>query len=241
MYRQAEGYLQIAEAVAPPDRLGELLTLLAQTHRGNGRLAQALQTAERAVQADPDNLQARHMLVNLRTEAQQFDAALLDSKTLVDLAKRQVRESPGDVEKVRELYAAYEARLNVWRALHQTLYVMNPDGTRSDELIPGREAQAAETIRQIVDLLTYQAELRLILAQYEMITFAEKAVAYAPDNPDVLLQLALLLENTSQLDRARAVYQRVLELDRENEQARRRLHALGGTPTAAAASQPTQQ
>ena len=97
-------------------------------------------------------------------------------------------------------------------------------------LLPGQQRSAAETLRQIIELMLRQTELVRELSYHNILPLAEKRVEYAPNDMDALMQYGLLLRNTAQTDRAIAVFQSVLTRDPTNVEARRQLEELGATP-----------
>jgi tetratricopeptide (TPR) repeat protein len=229
VYRQAMGYLERAKSSAPPERAAEAMTLLAKAYRGAGYLGKALEAVQRAVDHDPDSVESWEYLVQLRTQGEDYERALLDSDQLLALTRRKAIEQPSDRDALTRLHAAYETQRGVLGAHHRTLYQPNPVGNPSDKLLPGMEKKAAENLRRIVDLMIVQAELLRTLSYFEVRNVAERAATYDPTNVNVQIQYGLLLRNTSEIDKARTAFEKVLELDPANAEAQRQLSSLGGT------------
>ncbi len=234
LFRQAKFYLERAESNVPDEDRSELLTLLARTYRGTGDAAQALEKITRAVASESgDTLPAWEYLVKLRIEGQDFDQALIDSGRLVSLARRELVAAPAELKAVERLYAAYNTQLEVLRALHQSQYELNPDGTRSDRLQAGNEVTAAETLRRVVDVMIVQAELLRTISYFSMLELTGKAVDYDENNLGLQMQHGLLLKNTSQFTEARSAFERVLQADPTHAEAQRQLASLPAAPITA--------
>jgi len=244
-YRQALNYLEPAARTAPADRLLDALIALARAYRGAFDLEKSLQTAMRAVQLDPESYDAWYLLVTLWVEQastdEDFDKALAGAERLRQIATNALQTSPTPEANSR-LNAAYDLYLQVLYAFRQVLFERNPDGTLSDRLLPGRERRAAAVIGRIVDIMLLQAELRQRLMLFQILDLATQAVRYdGGSNPESLLRVASLQARVGQLDAARQTLQRVLEIDPDNEPARRQLQMLESAATGSAATpaQPT--
>jgi len=241
MFRQAASYLETAQRVAPPDRLPEVLTMLAASYRGRGSLLDALNAAQRAVDLAPQNVEARQTLIAVLMEADRFDPAMTHAAALTELATAKVRENPASREGLMQLLGAYGMQEQVLRAFHNTLYEYSPSGEPTDRPLPGKQAQAAGVIKQIVDLRVLQAEVARTVTYFDILELARKAAQYQPENPQYHLLCGQLYVKMSQIDAAIGEFQRVLELAPGDADATRYLRELNAPLTsqpAAAAGTP---
>jgi tetratricopeptide (TPR) repeat protein len=241
-WRQAPRYLEEADKVARPDQKAEVKVLLAMAYRGSGELALALKAAEAAVTADSSNFDALAVVVDVRLALEQYDQAAGDARALVEVATRAVESKRGDVALLRNLAGAHDALINVLRLHYTTLYARDAAGKPTDELLPGREKDAAAFLQQIVDVMVRAAEVQHQLAYHDALVLAEKSATLDPQNPAVLEKAALLLLNTDQTEVAVKVFQRILEIDPSHTTAIRELNRLNAPLTSQPApSDPTTQ
>ncbi|RMF79864.1 MAG: tetratricopeptide repeat protein [Planctomycetota bacterium] len=235
IYRQAAYYLENAVAVAPPDRAADVLVQFAQAKRGMSKTSEALDAAARALGLDQENTEAIQLVVTLSTELGNFEQAIRAGQALVQITSKKAQESPGDVEAVQRVYMAYDSLREVYRRYFSRLFQTEPDGTVTDQIVPGNESDAAATIARIIDIELLQAELRMKLKHFELLPLAERAVQFDPTNIAAWMQYGLLLKSTSQFDAARQAFERILELKPDNAEALKQLASLGAS---GAASQP---
>ncbi len=227
LYRQATAYLETADSVCPPERKGEVALLLANAYGGAGQIKSAFAALERALQLDPDNLEALEAQTKYKTAVSDFEAAMDASSRLVAVARRRVAENPTDRTAIAALDQAYDVRNTALITYHRTLYALNPDGSRSNELIPGRETLAAAQLREFTDLILYRAELARLMQLFRAIDVsAEVSVRLDPQNVAGLLTLAGLYAGTSQFDKAIATYEQALQVEPGNATAQQQLEAL---------------
>jgi tetratricopeptide (TPR) repeat protein len=235
MWRQAIVYLEVAQKVAPPDKLGDVLTPLAIAYHGTGLTTKAVETVEKSLQLDPDHFENRRLLGLLRLELEQLDKALTETDALLRLAKKKVQERPGDITALQNLGEAYELRQRVLVSLHNDLYEKNAAGQPTDKIRPGNEAKAAALIKESNDLRIYESELRTLLAYHAILPAAERVVSLAPDNPEYLNQLGLLRRRVGLIGKAIETFQKAIEIDPTNAVAREQLASMSAPLT----SQPT--
>jgi len=157
----------------------------------------------------------------------------------VAAAARTVQRRPSDLQALQELSGTYTVQIQVLRSYQQTLYEMAADQQYTDRLLPGQQRSAAETLRQIIELVLRQTELARELSYHSILPLAEKRVEYAPNDVDALMQYGLLLRNTARTDRAIEVFQSVLTRDPTNAEAQRQLEVLGATPASRPAAEGT--
>lgn len=231
-WRQAREYLAVAASVAPAERAAEVLVLLAQAYGGSSLATLALETAERAVQLAPQNYEARQTLVLLRASAGEFESAITETRPLLELAQAEAAKTPVTSAGLRRLRDAYEIKLTVLRNYQsQRYFVRNPDGTISDRVASGKEADSAAILTQMIDVLALQIELDRRIAYFVGLTLAERMVELDPNKPAYWLQLGLLRKHTFNPDDAAQAFRRALEIEPDNADARRELDAMeAGTP-----------
>lgn len=229
--RQATAYLEIAERVAPAERLPDVLALLASAYREDRNLTRALATAQRALDMDPNHIGARQEMVTLRYMRDQFEQALAEANTLLEIIQRAARARPTDPGVLAQLLSAYDMRNTVLRALYVGVNERNERGEAVDRPLPGREAEAANILHQISENLVLQAELRRTLALFDVLPILERAVQFDPDNVSYRMQYGLVLRETGHVDKALEQFRRVLELDPAHEGARRQIEQLGAPAT----------
>lgn len=225
-WRQARRYLADAASVAPPDRAGEVLTLLAQSYGGSGLYKLAIETAERAVQTAPQLYEARKTLVLLRTSAGDFESAIAETRALLELAQADAAKTPVKKEQLEELRDAYEIKSTVLKNYQSQFFVRNPDGTYSDRIIAGKESDSASVLSQLVEVLALQIELDRRIAFFTGVAIAERMVSLDAGKANYWIQLGLLHKNTFNNDAAGQAFRRALEIEPGNEIARRELDAL---------------
>jgi len=233
--RQAKPYLETAAKVVPPNSPQhevQVQVALAMALRGGGQWREAIAAAERALRADRDNFDAQQLLTALRIEnartAEEFDRALADAERLIEIAGNALRAAVNQ-EGVQRLQLAYQSKLQVLYAFRQLLFRKNPDGSFTDQLLPGQEKRAAAVFSQIVDVMLRQADVNRTLARFQIVEFAAAAVKYdGGTNPRTLLDLGLLQKETGQTAAAVETFRKVLELDPQNATARREYEALLG-------------
>lgn len=241
--RQAIYYFDIAARVAPADKQAEVLTALALAHRDAGQVSDGIPIARKAVEADPKNFDARMTLVQLLNAGSDFKSARDESTPLVEQARDEALAKPGNLGALQKLQRAYDVRLTVLKSATEKLYLANPDGTRSDKLIDGKEAEAASNLKELTDLYIRQGELNLTFTYVDALNFAKRAAEYTPRDIDAVLNLAQLHRSISQIDEAAAACRRVLLVDPKNKPALDMLVAMnapieGPTEVGTATSQP---
>ena len=248
LYRQAKKYLQDAQRVATRDQQREVLSMLAVCYNGENKHLEAVEAAEQAVAIDPENFDSLMLLIKMRLQARQLERAAEATRALAITAMRQRQAEPANPVVLQRLILAYETQANALKMYHNSLYQHDARGRVSDQIVPGREPEAAGILARLAGIAGEVARLRMELAYHDMLMLVEKAVNYEPMHTHYLMELATLLMATHQEQRAVEVYQRVVaisvpkdkDLDnaRENqERARQRLEQFN-VPLA---SQPAEQ
>jgi tetratricopeptide (TPR) repeat protein len=245
LWRQAAYYLETAARVAPADQLPAVRTELAKAYQGLNEPAKAVESVRMALNADPDHFEARQLLVVLHANREEYDQAIANAQLMVNTAAQRVQEAPADVTALRLLQGAYTLQLQVLQRYQTTMYELAANGRPTDQLLPGRQRQAAETLAQIVEIMVLQTDLSRTMAHHEILAFAERLVEYAPNDVEALMRYGLLLRNTKRFDDAILVFESVLANDPDNSQAKQQLEALQALqpeqPAAETATQPSEQ
>jgi Tfp pilus assembly protein PilF len=238
-WRQALHYLKVAETTAPNDKLADVLVFLAEAYRGAGQGADALNTIKRAIAASPNNFAARLFLTSLMQERGEYIEGLAESERLVTLAQNELRDSTSKYESLARIDAAFDSRLKIVEAAERELHTRNPNGSYSDQLLPGKEAAAAEMMSLWVDTFVLKQEVSTTLSYFRAIEIMRQALIYQPQDVKLYLKMCGLLRNTYQNDRAIEGYRRVLEIDPGNADALAGLAELGASVTAPASAPST--
>ncbi|MCA9242557.1 MAG: tetratricopeptide repeat protein [Phycisphaerales bacterium] len=232
--RQAMFYLEFARKVAPPDKRQETLEALVEAYMGAGKWDEAQKALQ---EMDPENRESRRLATVFWSERENFDAAHRNADQFIDISRAAAQAEPWNIEKLRELYDAYDLKIWMLRKQSEPLFIPNPSGERSDLIIPGGERLAAKVLSDTVDLMILQSELRKQMEFHSYLELAQRAVAYQPDNTEYLLRLGALQAQCQKNEDAINTYLRVLDIDPTNESALRQLRALGA-PAAAKAPAP---
>lgn len=229
--RNAVHYLEIAESVAPADRVAEVLIALARAYDGSRMRDQAIETIRKALTFDSSSFEGWYVLATLRTEVavddEDFNQAIDDAERLLEIVGNDLQVNGVTRENVQKLQVAYQVKLDALYSSGKVLFEPNADQTLSERLLPGKERQAAATVSESVDVLLRLAEVRQTLVYFDIVELAKKAVEYDQGtNPSTLLDLGWLQKATGQTEQATETFRRVLELNPGNETARRQLETL---------------
>lgn len=239
-WRNALFYLQKAAPAAPADKVAAVQARLAQCYSMSGEMKSAFEAAEKALAADPTDLEPHEVFVALLLKTRNYDRALAEADALIDLCKQAVPTAAVKRDALVKLASAYNVRLGVLQRLGEGNFAVGPDGNPTDRVLPGRDKIAAKLTRQVAETYVQVADLNRALTLFTTLEFAQRATIMDPTDVDALLLVGMLQRNTSQTDAAVATFQKVLELDPTNARARDELHALGASEAPAApASQPT--
>jgi len=248
-WRQAMTYLEAARNVAPPDRRAEVLQLLAQAYNGAGYRREAVDAAEQAVAADPDRVPSIQLLVQLYLEAGQFDKALDRARRLSAAARKAREANPSDRTALQTLLTACQTQMQALSGYYRSLCQRDARGQYTDQIQPGREAEAVDVLSEVAHLNTESAWLSLEMSHHQALALLEpvrelqsEAVRRAFDNSTrYLLDLATLLRATHQEERAIQTLRRLLEIEnpsdsdpaaarRNRELAEELLRQMGAAP-----------
>jgi tetratricopeptide (TPR) repeat protein len=253
-WRQAAALLEEAEKVAPADSRAEVKRLLAIAYAQMGHRQKAVDKAQEAVQANPDDLDALGALIQIRqavaqTDPRQLELALSDADKLVQKAGQAVERSPWRRENLGRLGDAYQVKLGCLQAYHNSFYQRDSRNQPIDRLQPGKGSEAGALLNRMADTIREQALLRFVLAEHDAIMLAERSVSGEYDSKNVkylehlvasyqqLQELTARLVgpgvygDTSLQEQAIEICRRILELEPENAVAQRYMKAVGASLT----------
>lgn len=247
-YRQAMGYLETAQRVAPPGEQIQVLRLLAQAYMGQGERDKAVSTARQAVSADQTDIDSQKLLVEILVEdgrPASLDQALVEVARLVQLATRTYQEQPSEATRLQDVYESYEMNLNVLRSVFQFMNQRDARGQVTDQLTPGLESEAARILAEVARVSEVLANLRVELTYHDMVMLLERAAEYEPNHTGHLLNLAQMYRATRQVQKAVETLQKVLAIQNPSDDspeqaeanqqtARKELQELGAPATAPA-------
>lgn len=255
-WRQAVSFLEKAENVAPQEGRSEVKRLLAGAYAQVGQLQKAIDKGLEAVQVAPDDLDALLTLIEIRQamlvrDPEQVELALADAERYVQKAAQAVAWAPLDRRALARLDGAYNLlvtfgpRQGILQVYHNSFYQKDFRGQPTDELQPGKGADAAALLMRIADVYRQQALLRLIGAERDAILLNETAVGdeYDARNVRYWEQLALSYQQLQDLtaklvgpevyadptlqERTVEACRKVLELEPDNERAQQYLRRVG--------------
>jgi tetratricopeptide (TPR) repeat protein len=237
MWRQASYYLSVAEQVAPADQAVETKRLLAVASAGMGNLPAALEKATEAVRLDPDDMPSLRTLVEIRLTAASRDpdrhveAAVRESELFVEQARELVRREPGVRVPLENLGKAYELLIMALRLHHGSYYVRDIRNQPTADLRPGMGPQAAMSLSRMIEALRAQALVRLTIGDHDARLLAEKAVELDPENVEHARRLASVCQRIDDQAGAVDACRRILEINPDDDGARRYLTSVGVAPT----------
>jgi len=241
LFRNAVMYLETAALVTPPDRIGEVYTVLAESQRGAGNVSRAIEAIDRALKADPDNVAANTFQIQLKLERSEISEALALTDRLLAVVKKSLDDSKNKQEALKRIADAYDLRLMAIQELERSMHVKDPQGRVTDQVIPGREAEAAAAVLAYVDTSLQRSELAITISYFQPIELLRESLKYDPTNVKIMLRAAVLLRNTFQDNLAVEVYQRVLTIEPANAEAKAALSELGAPEKPAASTAPATQ
>lgn len=231
-------YLTQAESVAPAEKVGRVRSQLVYALRGIGSPGKAVETAEKAVAAAPNDLEARRSLITVRIDANDYERALLESQTMVNLARAEASASPGNRMALQRLFQANEIHIEVLHGYQASLMIKRADGRATGQVIPGAELKVANTLQRLIETMFAQTELQRSLAHHDILSFAQNAVQVMPTHVENQIALGVLQRLTADEKAARATFEKVLEIDPSNAEARRQLDMLSNAEPAEQAMNP---
>ena len=240
-FRNAMLYLQKAATAAPVDKVASVQARLAHCYSVSGEMKAALDAAQRALAADPKDVEPREVYISLLLKLRNFDRALTEADTLIELCKQAIPTISDKRAALTKLASAYGVRLSVLQRLGEGHFATGPDGNPTDRVLPGRERIAAQLFRQVAETYVLITDLNRVLSLFTTLEFALRAVAADPSDLEAWLLVGALQRNTMQVDAAVATFRRVLEIDPLNVRARDELQALGASEAPAAPTPSTSQ
>lgn len=246
-WRQAEMHLERAlKSVENSNRKTEeasVLRQLAISRLGSGRILDATKDAERAKLADPTNLDNYQTYVEvLLTAARQFRDYLERAVTECDGYLKAVADQwgadPSNRELLMRLLGAYQLQQAVLEALHNSYYQRDIRNQPTNELLPGKDAEAAAALNRMTACVEERAAVQRLLQLHDAVLLAERATQLDSSNVEYQLTKARLYIQIQNRAKAVETCEQILKLDANNAQARELLGALGAQPTNSATPAP---
>lgn len=229
-WKQATHYLEDAVRVAPPDRKADALVLLARTAQANKAIQQALDTVTQALQLKPDSVEGLDLMATLQSDLGKLDLAMDNSDKLIAVCKEAFARNPADPQMVSQLNSAYITRLKVLSGARETLFARDARGAPIDQVLPGKEREAAGVLNQILEAMIVRHGLEATLQYHDLMALAERMVQYDPQNAQYQLQYGLLLLKIYDNEKAADAFRKVLEIDPNNAEARNQLEQMRAAP-----------
>lgn len=231
-WRQATYYLEQAERVAPRDERAEVKRLLAFSLAGEGKIGPAIAKAQEAVSISPNDYDVIRTLAEILQRVAGRDPRMVEqmlraSEQLVALAAGDVDGNPGDQRAVARLELAYQYELSALTTYYQSLQLTGPRGEPLDQVQPGREAEAADALLELAKTRDLHQTVRATLTTFDTIELLGRAVELQPEDVEALELLAQKFRVVRAQDAAVGVYQRILELAPDHEEAKSYLTRVG--------------
>jgi tetratricopeptide (TPR) repeat protein len=223
--RQATAYLSTAADSAPPDRKAETLRLLASSLAGQGSRMEAVRTAERAVSVDPTDIASLSILVQMYLDAEEVEKALERAKGLVEAARQAHQANLADRAALERLISSYQTQIKCLAGYYSQLCKRDSRGRPTEQLEPGKEAEAVSVLSQIASAQEEIAKLNWELSYHQTLQIIEPVAGYQTEesrarlesNTSHLLNLAGLYWATHQTERAVQLFQRILSLPKPSD------------------------
>jgi tetratricopeptide (TPR) repeat protein len=224
-YRHAIRFLETAEQVAPATEQAVVKRYLAEAYRGVGENIKGIAKAEEAVRAARDSggdfTEAMLLLLDIRRrDTLQFDKAIEDSDQLVQYAAEQLARDPSSVRAMQLMERFLTVSIDSLKLYHNMLYIRSSLNQVTDQIIPGKEKDAAAVLTKLAGRMENLAQTRMALAMYEVMILAEKASRFDPSNISTLEQYVDALVSMKLFSKAAEVCQQILTLNPNHEGAR---------------------
>jgi tetratricopeptide (TPR) repeat protein len=214
-HSQAAYYLRNAIRLAP--NLAEAHMGLARAYHGAKQFSKAAEAARKAVQLDdgepPEkrHREYRYWLALVLKDAGQFDEAIATARQLTDSIRASIKAQPGDPELIDQLDKALTLRFQFLDSQSRT------DQGSKDPRVFLEMAQVIEEQGAIQQVRAYFHAIELVLG----------ALSLQPEDVNAGLRLGGLYRQVGNAAEAIKVYQGVLKVSPDNQEAKETLRAMG--------------
>ena len=204
------------------------LNVLGVFYHGKQQSTKAIETLEEAVRYDPENADIRINLAMLYLQQQQFEKVLEHLGAIPNLAERDPRALTG-LAVCNFVLGRYERAVFFYRKL----LPLHPDDrdlvlTLAVALqLNGQAGESEKVLRQLPEEPNTRAQYHVILADAlrfraklaEALTEYQKAIALAPDLPNVNYRLGVLQNELHEDGKAVESFRRELKINPDNPDA----------------------
>lgn len=250
LWRQAIYHLEIAARVAPEDRLVETLVLLAGSYREASQINDAEETIQRAVRADEQlagndpmklHTNAARIFIEILGLKQDFEGAVRACDILINMTRERAKINTYRSDLLKEFAAAFDTKVDVLTALHNSMHVKDARNQATNVPIPGKEQEIAAVLVAIVNTRKEQIPVITTLSRLEMVPLAKRAVELQPQAEGALATLAQLCIDTNLYGDAQAALQQLVQVNPNNANAQQTLQQVTAVINQARAQQANPQ
>jgi tetratricopeptide (TPR) repeat protein len=206
-YQLALSELEKASAMKRGDK--EVYRDIARCYEAKNDLKKALEYAQYAVEAAPDDPALRMLLSRLLAADADFIGAEGQAQRSMKLAYDKFEKDPTDVVAISGLLYYSRFRLDI---IQQYLDFKTNN--------TGYGAEMVDLIVLRIDIWKKIAILAQLLSLHEALRWAEEMNTTHPDDARLMVELAKLQHQLQMSDEARKTMQRVLEISPGNEEAK---------------------
>ena len=209
--RQAVSMLRKAEQLNPQD--AEIQGMLAMALQDIGRLDEANECANRAIQLDPANPQHYRARATILLALNKPNDAGQAVREGLNMARQQLRVTPGDAELLENM-----------SELHKSLKTVL-------EAQLAAEPKNTNLLLELARSITEAAAIQQTATLHEALQVMTDAARYAEKDPAVLIELATLQFQVYKRADAAATCNKILEIDANHAGARSLLEQIGPITT----------
>lgn len=225
-FRQAVPFLEVAVEAAPADRLGETYRMLAAGYYETRYFDKALVTINKAYELMPNNALVADYRTRVLLTMVKLEEARVAASDLIEITRRAVAGKAHDKELVKQHMRAFDLKVDVLTAFHNSLHLKNAKNEVTDQPLPGKEQEIAKVLNEIVETRVGQLPIINTLALLDVVPLAQKAIQYSGGNPDYMWTLAKICVEARLFGDAMGLLEKILQVDPQNQKAREALAQL---------------